>query len=96
VSASPLDLGDAAADEMRALRIRLEADAMSDSLQAVIVDCADRGDGLIPVRRAEASCTACDWHATMTGDTDDEITDFLRLLWWEHATTMHPRRRTHE
>ncbi len=65
-------------------------------LRAVIVDCADRGDGLIPVRRAEASCTACDWHATMTGDTDDEITEFLRLLWWEHATTMHARRRTHE
>jgi hypothetical protein len=64
---------------------------MPDDLRAVIVDLPDAGDGLIPVRCAEAWCSACDWRATMTGDTDDEIAEFLRLLWFEHATTMHPR-----
>jgi hypothetical protein len=85
VSASPLDLGDTAADEMRALWICLEADPMTD-LRAFIMD---PGDGLIPVRRAIARCKHCDWIAIMSGDDDAELAEFLRLLLGEHLTTLH-------
>jgi hypothetical protein len=85
VSASSLDLGDAAADEVRALWVRLEADAMN--LREWILD---TGDGLIPVRRAIARCSHCDWLVIMTGDDDAEIAEFLRLLLHEHVTDLHP------
>jgi hypothetical protein len=93
VSASPLDLGDAAVDEMRALWIRLEADAMTD-LRAFIMD---PGDGLIPVRRAIARCARCPWVAIMSGDDDAELADFLHALLTEHIQDLHSGKRgTHE
>jgi hypothetical protein len=46
-----------------------------------------------PVRRARASCNACDWIAIMRGDTDDEIADFLRQRFAAHVAEKH--RRTH-
>jgi hypothetical protein len=33
--------------------------------------------------------------AIMRGDTDEEITEFLRLLLADHLTTLHPKRRRH-
>lgn len=60
------------------------------TLRELIVD-TDRGDGLLPVRRAIARCATCDWTATMTGDTDEELAEFLRLLLMHHVTEMHPR-----
>jgi hypothetical protein len=49
VSASPLDLGDAAADEMRALRICVETDPMTDRPLAIDLFCGLGGwtDGLL-------------------------------------------------
>jgi len=55
----------------------------------------DPGDGLIPVHRAIARCASCEWVAIMTGDDDDELVEFLRLLLLDHVTTLHPRT-THE
>jgi hypothetical protein len=46
-----------------------------------------------PVRRARASCNACDWIAIMRGDTDEEIADFLRQRFAAHVAEKH--RRTH-
>jgi hypothetical protein len=44
------------------------------------------------IRRAIASCGACPWTAIMRGDTDEEITEFLRLLLAEHISTLHVER----
>jgi hypothetical protein len=60
------------------------------TLRDLIVD-TDRGPGLLPVRHAIARCATCDWAATMTGDTDEELTEFLRLLLMQHVTETHPR-----
>jgi hypothetical protein len=90
VSPSSLDLGDVEADEMPALWIRLEADPMND-LRAFLLD---PGDGVLPVRRAIARCASCDWIAIMSGDDDDELAEFLRLLLMAHVHDLHPRGRT--
>jgi hypothetical protein len=68
----------------------MEADAMTD-LRAFLLD---PGDGLIPVRRAIARCGHCSWIAIMSGDDDDELAEFLRLLLMEHVNDLHPRRPT--
>lgn len=65
--------------------------AMPDDLRAYIVDLADHGDGLLPVRRALARCSTCDWTAVMSGDDDSELTAFLHALLMEHVTRLHPR-----
>ena len=64
---------------------------MPDDLRALIVDTTPRTDGLLPVRRAIAKCATCEWTAIMTGDSDEEIAEFLRLLLMDHVTTLHPR-----
>jgi hypothetical protein len=78
-------LGDAAGDEVRALRVCVEGAAMN--LREWILD---TGDGLIPVRRAIARCGHCEWMVIMSGDDDAEIAEFLRLLLHEHVTDLHP------
>jgi hypothetical protein len=89
MSASPLVLGDPAADEMRGLRLCLESATMTD-LRAFIMD---TGDGLLPVRRGIARCNSCGWVAIMSGDDDADIAEFLRLLLMEHVHDLHPRSR---
>jgi hypothetical protein len=51
------------------------------------------GATVTEVRRARASCNACDWIAIMRGDTDEEIADFLRQRFAAHVAEKH--RRTH-
>jgi hypothetical protein len=82
VSAALLDVGDAGRDAVPPVRVPVAGAAVTDDDD--------------PVRRAIARCGVCDWTAIMRGDTDAEITEFLRLLLADHLTTLHPRRRTHE
>ena len=82
VSAASVGLGDAGRDAVPPVRVPLAGPAVTDD---------------DPVRRAIARCGVCAWTAIMRGDTDAEITEFLRVLLAEHLTTLHPRRRgTHE
>jgi hypothetical protein len=87
-------LGDAAGDEVSSVWVRLEGATMTNDLRAFLLD---PGGGLLPVRRAIARCASCDWIAIMSGDDDDELAEFLRLLLTEHVNDLHPARgRTHE
>jgi hypothetical protein len=81
VSAALLDVGDAGRDAVPPVRVPLAGATVTDD---------------DPVRRAVARCGVCPWTAIMRGDTDAEITEFLRLLLADHLTTLHPRRRRHE
>jgi hypothetical protein len=65
-------LGDAGGDAVPPVRVPVAGAAVTDD---------------DPVRRALASCGACPWTAIMRGDTDEEITEFLRLRLAEHLRT---------
>jgi hypothetical protein len=40
---------------------------------------------------ATATCSACAWAASMTGDRGDDVEAFLRARWREHAHELHRR-----
>jgi hypothetical protein len=76
-------VGDAGRDAVPPVRVSVAGTAVIDD---------DPDDGR---RRAVARCGVCPWMAIMRGDTDEEITEFLRLLLADHLTTLHPKRRRH-
>ena len=77
VPAPSVVVGDAGRDAVSALRVSVAG-------AAVIADDDD------PVRHATAWCHACAWVAIMRGDTDEEITDFLRQQYAVHVAERHP------
>jgi hypothetical protein len=64
-------------------------DAGGDAVPPVRVPVA--GAAVTEVRGARASCSACDWVATMRGDTDEELADFLRQRFAAHVAEKHRR-----
>jgi hypothetical protein len=47
---------------------------------------------VVRIYRAMIDCPICAWAASMTGDTEDDVTYFLSALWLEHLARVHRAR----
>jgi hypothetical protein len=47
------------------------------------------GERVVHLHSGEIRCPSCAWAASMTGDTEDDVTAFLRARWQEHVAELH-------